>query len=68
MLEVPKSELLLPALSERARGLDDVLDLTPVDLFLAKRVQLVVRDAAVRKAAPVDALEERNPDLALRVG
>ena len=68
MFEVPKPKLLLPALRERACGLDDVLDLPPVDLFLAERVQLVVRDAAVRKAAPVDALEECDPDLALRVG
>ena len=62
-----ESKLLLPPLRERAGGLDDVLDLPAVHLLLAERVQLVRRDTAVRKAAPVDALEEGDPDLALRV-
>ena len=66
LLEVVESELLLAALRERARGLDDVLDLAPVDLLLAERVQLVVREPTVRDV-PVDALEEGDPDLALRV-
>ena len=66
LLEVVEPELLLAALRKRARGLDDVLDLAPVDLLLAERVQLVVRQAPVRDAS-VDALEEGDPDLALRV-
>lgn len=67
LLEVRKPERVLPPLGERARGLDDVLDLPAVHLLFAERAQLVARDAPVRKAAPVDALEERDPDLALRV-
>ena len=63
---IPKR--LLPALRERARGLDDVLDLPPVDPLLAERAELLRGEPAVREVGPVDAPQEREPDVALRVG
>ena len=59
-------EPLLAALRERARRLDYILDLSSIDLLLAQRAQVLLREPAVRDVS-VDALEERDPDLPLRV-